>query len=109
MKRRYTIIFVLVFIKSISFSQNITCPSPYIYMDGSAFIRVYNPSLPPSATNPSNTNIPTLTNGGGLTLMSNINGGTVCPTFYSVAGGNYFYWNGVTWVNTTCYRKWSCC
>jgi len=69
-------------------------------MDGSAFIRVYDPSLPPSATNPSNTNIPTLTNGGGLTLMSNINGGTVCPTFYSVAGGNYFYWNGVSWVNT---------
>ena len=81
-----------------SFAQTLTCPSPYIYMDGSQFIKFYNPALPLGANNPANTNIPTF--GSGLTLMPNINGGTLSPTFYSTSGGTYWYWNGVSWVNT---------
>lgn len=69
-------------------------------MDGTANIRFYDPSQPLSATNPSPTNIPTLGGSGGLTLMPNINGGTLCPTFYTVANGTYWYWSGATWVNT---------
>ncbi len=79
-------------------AQPITCPSPYIYMDGSQFIKFYNPAQPLGANNPSNTNIPTF--GSGLTLMPNINGGTLSPTFYSTSGGTYWYWSGVSWVNT---------
>jgi len=67
-------------------------------MDGSQFIKFYNPALPLGANNPANTNIPTF--GSGLTLMPNINGGTLSPTFYSTSGGTYWYWNGVSWVNT---------
>src|SRR5688572_25082870 len=79
-------------------AQTITCPSPYVYMDGGSFIQFYDPSLPLSNTNPANTNIPTF--GGGLTLMPNINGGTLTPTFYTTSGGTYWYWSGTTWVNT---------
>src|SRR5688572_8124910 len=87
-----------VFLPFSLFAQNITCPSPYIFIDGGTFIRMYDPNQPFSATNPQNTNIPTF--GGGLTLMPNLNGGTVCPTFYTTSGGNYYYWNGASWVNT---------
>lgn len=82
------------------FSQMPTCPSPYVYMDGGSFIQFYNPALPLSATNPSNTNIPTF--GSGLALMPNITGPsfTPSPTFYTTSGNNYYYWNGSSWVNT---------
>lgn len=75
-----------------------TCPSPFVYMDGGSYIMAYDPSLPLSSTNPFSTGIPTF--GGGLTLMPNINGGTLTPTFYTTSGGNYYYWSGTTWVNT---------
>ena len=80
-------------------AQTLTCPSPLIYMDGGSFISVYNPALPLSATNPSTTTIPTF--GSGLTLMPNMNGGTLSPTFYSTSAGTYWYWSGTSWVNTT--------
>lgn len=68
-----------------------------IYIQG-AGIQNYNPALPISATNPVLNTIP---NGGsGLAVANNINGPGPSPTFYAVSGGNYIYWNGVTWVNT---------
>src|SRR5687768_14755595 len=79
-------------------AQNPVCPSPYVYMDGGNLIRYFDPSLPLSNTNPANTNIPTF--GSGLTLMPSINGGTLSPTFYTTSNGNYYYWDGVNWVNT---------
>ncbi|MGZ4064276.1 MAG: hypothetical protein ACXVP0_14975, partial [Bacteroidia bacterium] len=95
-----TVLVICMFSLSHVFSQLPTCPSPYVYMDGGAFIQFYNPALPLSATNPSNTNIPTF--GSGLTLMPNITAPsfTPSPTFYTTSGGNYYYWNGTTWVNT---------
>jgi gliding motility-associated-like protein len=80
------------------FAQNPICPSPYVYLDNGNFIRFYDPGQPMGANNPANTNIPTF--GSGLTLMPNINGGTLSPTFYSTSGGNYYYWSGTSWVNT---------
>ncbi len=94
-------VLLFCFLYNISLAQNPVCPSPYIYMDTpgqNTFIKFYDPSQPLSANNPSNTNIPSLY--GGLTLMPNINGGTLCPTFYAVSNGNYHYWNGTTWVDT---------
>jgi gliding motility-associated-like protein len=98
MKRSKFICLCLIMAGFFSFSQNLTCPSDLVYMDGGNWIRVYDPSQPLGTTNPSTINIPTF--GGGLTLMPNINGGSPSPTFYVVSGGNYWYWNGSTWVNT---------
>ncbi|MBL7934112.1 MAG: gliding motility-associated C-terminal domain-containing protein, partial [Bacteroidia bacterium] len=38
--------------------------------------------------------------GSGLTLMPNISGGTLTPTFYTTSGNTYWYWSGTAWVNT---------
>ena len=98
MKKRETFFLILSLSGILCFSQNPLCSNGFVYMDGGSFISAYNPSLPLSTTNPAPTNIPTF--GGGLTLMPNISGGTLSPTFYSVSGGNYWYWNGAAWVNT---------
>ncbi len=39
-------------------------------------------------------------NSGGLAINNNLNGGTPSPTYYTVVGGIYWYYNGSTWVNT---------
>jgi gliding motility-associated-like protein len=82
----------------------INCPNGLVYIapnyfSSSSYIQVYDPSLPYSASNPSNTNIQ-CNQCGGLALLPNLNGGTLSPTFYSVFSGKYHYWNGTTWVNT---------
>lgn len=74
-----------------------TCPSNLVYLHTSP-IKVYNPALPISATNPSNT--PVSTGGGGLALMPNLNAATPNPTFYTIISGNVAWWNGTAWVNT---------
>jgi len=74
-----------------------TCPSNLVYLHTSP-IKVYNPALPISATNPSNTPVPT--GGGGLALMPNLNAATPNPTFYTIISGNVAWWNGTAWVNT---------
>ena len=79
-------------------AQTPSCPSPFVYMDGPGGIHAYNPTQPLSATNPSPIGIPN--GGGGLTLMPNINGGTLSPTFYSVIGSGYSYWDGTAGVAT---------
>ncbi|MCE3260384.1 MAG: hypothetical protein K0S12_2025, partial [Bacteroidetes bacterium] len=98
-KKILSVFFFLFAFESDLLSQ-IVCPSPYVYMDGGpgGFIKFYNPALPLSATNPSSTNIPLF--GTGLTLMPNINGGAMSPTFYTTSGGTYWYWSGTAWVNT---------
>ena len=79
----------------------ITCPSPLIYFlaQNQASIGVFDPSVPLSATNPSNTNIPVPGGSTAITLMPNLNGG-LSPTFYITLNGTYQYWNGSSWVNT---------
>lgn len=96
-KRLYICLLLLAFGFSLR-AQMPTCPSPFVYMDGPGGIHAYNPALPLSATNPTPIGIPN--GGGGLTLMPNINGGTLSPTFYSVISGNYSYWNGAAWIGT---------
>ena len=66
-----------------------TCPSNLVYLHTSP-VKVYNPSLPISATNPSNT--PVTTGGGGLALMPNINAASPSPTFYTIIGSNVAWW-----------------
>ncbi|MBA3665552.1 MAG: hypothetical protein H0W61_15295, partial [Bacteroidetes bacterium] len=93
-----TLVILLCFSTSNFFGQTPSCPSPFVYTDGGAFIQAYNPALPFSATNPANTTIPVF--GSGLTLMPNINGGSPSPTFYTTSGGTYWWWNGSAWINT---------
>lgn len=100
MKKRELIILFFVLSRAISFAQVPSCSNGYVYMDTNPFISVYDPSQPLSANNPSLTNVPMLPGGGGLTVMPNINGGTLTPTFYSVLNSTYYYWSGTTWVNT---------
>ncbi len=70
----------------------------FIYIQQGSGIQNYDPALPISATNPVLNTIPN--GGGGLAVANNLNGPGPSPTFYAVSGGNYIYWNGVTWVNT---------
>jgi gliding motility-associated-like protein len=101
MKKR-TVIYVIPFLLFLSSNaQTPSCPSPYVYMDGGStgpYLQYYDPGQPLSSTNPANTNIPNF--GSGLTLMPNINGGTLSPTFYATQGGQFYYWSGAAWVNT---------
>lgn len=87
-------------ITSCLFSQNPVCPSPNFYLLGGTSINVLNTTLPISPTNPSSTGIPNPP-GNGLTVMNNIFGGTLSPTFVSSNAGNYLYWSGSAWVTTT--------
>jgi gliding motility-associated-like protein len=98
MRATKNILLFLLLSRAIFFSQTLTCPSPYVYMDGSTNIMAYDPGQALSSTNPFSTGIPTF--GSGLTLMPNISGGTLTPTFYTTSGGNYYYWSGSSWVNT---------
>lgn len=99
MNRSLVILLFFVFTGKIALGQ-FNCSDSLIYIDllNGPFIQVYNPLLPVSASNPSATTIPNL--GGGLTLMPNINGGSVSPTLYSTQNGTYRYWGGTSWINT---------
>ncbi len=94
----FKIFLAFFFLPMLLVAQNPTCPSPYVYLDGATNIRFYDPGLPLSSTNPGTTTIPAL--GMGLALMPNINGGTLCPTFYTTSNGYYHYWDGSQWVST---------
>ncbi len=99
MKRGLMICLISVlFWKQIFYGQTPTCPSPLIYMDSGLNLEAYDPTQPLSSTNPATTGISVF--GNGLTLMPNISGGTLTPTFYTTSGGTYWYWSGTTWVNT---------
>jgi gliding motility-associated-like protein len=72
-----------------------------IFFLGPDSIYRYDPTLPISITNPSGV-IPVNSINNGLTISSNLNGGALSPTFYTVNSNNeYEYWDGTAWINTT--------
>lgn len=81
-----------------SFSQMPSCPNGLVYMHTSP-IMVYNPLLPISASNPSNTGIPL--GGTGLSVGPNIFAATPATTYFTTIGNFFAYWNGAAWVTTT--------
>ncbi len=83
-----------------SVGQSITCPSPYLYYQGTTHLMAYDPSAPSSTSNPVSTGIPVLPGAAGITFMPSINGGTLSPTFYVTKLSDYYYWDGQSWVNT---------
>lgn len=62
---------------------------------------IYNldPTQPLSASNPTVNTIPA-PGAGGIAVNNNINGPGPSPTFYTVVGANYHYYDGTAWVNT---------
>lgn len=98
MKRSLIILLFLFSGIRIFFAQAPVCPSSLIYMDSGLNLEAFDPTQPLSSTNPATTAITAF--GSGLTLMPNISGGTLSPTFYSTSGGTYWYWSGSSWVNT---------
>jgi len=106
---RNSIFFLCLFVAGLSttlFAQMPVCisgGSGFIYIHtGSNGISNWSPSLPFSATNPVMNTIAMPSGAGGLAVSANLNSGTgPTPTFYTVIGGLYYYYDGTTWVNTT--------
>lgn len=97
--RKFTILFItfiLVFSKGILRAQS--CPDGLVYIFGNP-IKIFDPNLPLSAGNPVATAIvPPV--GSALAFGPNINAAFPSPTFYTINGGFYHYWNGTGWTNT---------
>ncbi len=102
----FLILFTWIYCIS-SKSQTISCNSNVIYLHTSAAacgtcantpIKVFDPTLPLSATNPSNLVVPS--GGSGLAFGNNLNSSTPNPTFYTIIGNSVNWWNGSAWVNT---------
>ncbi len=76
-----------------------SCPDGLVYIFDNP-IRAFDPQQPLSATNPFSTTITPPAGSNGLAYGPNINSGSPSPTFYTTAGGIYYYWNGAAWINT---------
>jgi len=94
----YILVIVFTFFYSAFLSQTPACPNGLVFMHTSP-ITAYNPALPYSATNPSNTAVPL--GGTGLSYGPNLNAAFPSPTFYTTIGGFMAWWNGTAWVTTT--------
>ena len=75
-------------------------PATIIYIHSGGSIYNYDVTLPVSATNPIMNTIAMPPGGGGLAVSNNLNGPGPSPTFYTTVGGNWWYYNGTTWVST---------
>lgn len=97
----YTCLFILCVVTCCinANAQLPTCNTPgLVYFNVGSSIYNYDPYLPVSASNPSLNTI--TTPGTGLAVSTNINSAGPSPTFYTVSGNNYWYYDGTTWVNT---------
>lgn len=112
-KRSIFFTFILLSLRFSSISQTYNCPSDNIFLFTTfncigcpppTPIKVFNPNLPLSATNPTNSSImpPTGPSGsGGLAFGTNIFAPSPSPTFYTNSNANTIaWWNGATWVNS---------
>ncbi len=75
-------------------------PTPIIYIHSGGSIYNYDVTQPVSATNPILNTITMPSGGSGLAVSNNLNGAGPSPTFYTTVAGNWWYYNGTTWVNT---------
>lgn len=71
-----------------------------VYIQSGSNIYDWDITLPMSATNPSLNTISLPSGAGGLAVSTNLNGPGPSPTFYTSVSGNYWYYDGATWVNT---------
>lgn len=101
--QKAAIVFFILVVSLRSFAQLPVCSGPgsgLIYSLQGNVIMNYDPSQPPSPGNPTANTIVPPAGASGLAVNNNINGGGPSPTFYAVVGANYYYYNGITWVNT---------
>lgn len=66
------------------------------YLHNPPSIYSYNPATSSYATNP----ITCPAGGLGLAVSNNLNSATPALTFYTMVSGQYWYYNGSSWVNT---------
>ena len=79
----------------------IDCNQGLIYYTSGGSIMTLDPTQPlVVGVNPITNAIPQLGGSEGLAVGDNINGPGPSPTFYTTMGSQYWYWDGVTWVNT---------
>ncbi|MCB0695820.1 MAG: PKD domain-containing protein [Chitinophagaceae bacterium] len=94
------ILYCFLWISNATFAQLPQCSGGgprYIYFANN-FIQIFDPSKPKSATNPVTSAIPLYV--GALAISPNLNAASPSPTFYSINGTKYIYWDGSQWINT---------
>jgi len=83
-------------------SAQLPCLNPdIIYIQNGSQIYNFDITLPISATNPILNTIGLPSGSGGLAVSNNLNcSACPSPTFYTVSGGNFWYYDGAAWINT---------
>src|ERR1700741_1502993 len=74
--------------------------SGIIYAMNGMTIQNYDPTLPPSASNPSNNSVSLPAGAAGFAVCDGMSGSGPSRRFYTTVGGIYHYWDGNSWVNT---------
>jgi gliding motility-associated-like protein len=72
-----------------------------VYLQSGTIIYNYDPSQPVvTGVNPSVNSISLPPGAGGLAVSTNLSGVGASPTFYTTVSGNYYYYDGISWINT---------
>lgn len=101
MKKRSTkiinaVLFVIMVLSSELIFAQIPIDCNKFYLHDGSLIQTYNPVTSSYVTNP----ISCPASGNGLAVSNNINSGFPAVTFYTTVSGQYWYYNGSSWVNT---------
>ncbi len=78
------------------------CNAGLIYIINGTQIKNFDPTLPQSAINPWVNTITLNPSSSSLAVSNNLNGGATSPTFYTISGGTFWYYDGPTnsFINT---------
>jgi gliding motility-associated-like protein len=99
--RGLSLAFLSIFILVTRVDAQLDCNQGYIYyLTGSSIMTLDPGAALVPGVNPVTNAIPQMGGSEGLAVGDNINGGALSPTFYTVSGSQYWYWDGATWVNT---------
>lgn len=107
-RKFYQISFLSISLLFVLFAKKVNAQMPecindsgFIYVHSGSSIHNWNPFAPLSGTNPVLNTIAMPAGAGGLAVGDNINNPAgPTPTFYTCVSNNYWYYDGVTWVNT---------
>lgn len=88
----------LFFLAATSAAQSPNCPANSIYIQSGSSVSVQAVSPAGSPMTPVMNNLPL--NANGLAIASPLGFMAPNPTFWTTAGGTFWYYNGTTWINT---------
>ena len=95
-KTTKVLIYALIFFSTESVLAQIPIDCNKFYLHSPPTIYSYDPLTSTYVTNP----ISCPAGGGGLAVSNNLNSGSPSVTFYTIVSGQYWYYNGSSWVNT---------